>query len=498
MLAYFAILGLTNGDWLARIPALAHGLHLSDGMLGVALLACPAGSFAVASLAGAVVDQVGSRVPTMLAGIAVPLLPISFGLASGQAALMAGMFVFGVAAGVLDVAMNAQAVQLQQAVGRQLMTSFHACYSFGALAGGLIGGAFAWAEVRPVTDFTAVAVPLAVLALLSGRFLLARGEPAPVREGRAGGQPAPVREALAGGEPAPVREALAGGQPTPVREALARVPLGRGAGSATSPGSRQGPARDSAWTAAPPIGMPDPGRSAVAAHGAGRPLAAARDARRSEGATAQGAALGRGRWRVSPLLVLSLLALCSLLGEGAADGWSAVYLRDNLGTSAGFAAMGFAAFALTMAFGRLIGDRLAGRFGSAALLRAGGLLAAAGMATVLLTGSPAGAIVGFAVYGAGLSCTFPQMLAVAGSIRPDRPASAIGRVAGMGYVGLLSGPVMIGGLASAAGLTAALGLPALLALGIVAGAGYGVPRPNSNSRRSTPRRWVRRRTARSR
>lgn len=487
MLAYFAILGLTNGDWLARIPALAHGLHLSDGMLGVALLACPAGSFAVASLAGAVVDQVGSRVPTMLAGIAVPLLPISFGLASGQAALMAGMFVFGVAAGVLDVAMNAQAVQLQQAVGRQLMTSFHACYSFGALAGGLIGGAFAWAEVRPVTDFTAVAVPLAVLALLSGRFLLARGEPAPVREGRAGGQPAPVRESLAGGQAAPVREALA------------RVPLGRGgADSATSPGSRQGPARDSAWTAAPATGMPDAGRSAVAAHGAGRPLAAARDARRSAGATAQGAALGRGRWRVSPLLVLSLLALCSLLGEGAADGWSAVYLRDNLGTSAGFAAMGFAAFALTMAFGRLIGDRLAGRFGSAALLRAGGLLAAAGMATVLLTGSPAGAIVGFAVYGAGLSCTFPQMLAVAGSIRPDRPASAIGRVAGMGYVGLLSGPVMIGGLASAAGLTAALGLPALLALGIVAGAGYGVPRPNSNSRRSTPRRWVRRRTARSR
>jgi MFS family permease len=174
--------------------------------------------------------------------------------------------------------------------------------------------------------------------------------------------------------------------------------------------------------------------------------------------------------------VLSLLALCSLLGEGAADGWSAVYLRDNLGTSAGFAAMGYAAFALTMASGRLAGDRLADRFGPVVLLRAGGVLAAVGMITVLVTAAPAGALAGFAVYGAGLSCTFPQMLALAGGIRPDRPGSAIGRVAGTGYAGLLAGPVLIGGLATVAGLTAALGLPALLTLGIAAGAGYGVPR----------------------
>jgi len=176
-----------------------------------------------------------------------------------------------------------------------------------------------------------------------------------------------------------------------------------------------------------------------------------------------------------------MLALCSLLGEGAAEGWSAVFLRDNLGTSAGFAAMGYAAFALTMAAGRLAGDRLADRFGPVALLRTGGVLAAAGMVLVLVTAAPAGALAGFAVCGAGLSCTFPQMLAMAGVIRPDRPGSAIGMVAGTGYAGLLTGPVLIGGLASIAGLTAALGLPALLALGIVAGAGYGVPREHRDA-----------------
>jgi MFS family permease len=389
VLAFFALLGITNGDWLARIPALAHGLHLSDGMLGLVLLAAPAGSFAVAPVAGALVDRIGSRVPVLVGGFAVALLPISFGLAPGRVVLMGAMFAFGVVAGLLDVSMNAQAVQLQQAVGRQLMTSFHACYSFGALGGGLVGGAFAWRNVGTAADFTAVAIPLALLAALSGRFLLARGA--------------------------------------------------RGARGA--------------------LGTP----------------ASARPERSAKAAARATASRGRGR-RISPLVVLSLLALCSLLGEGAADGWSAVYLRDNLGTSAGFAAMGYAAFALTMAAGRLAGDRLADRFGSVALLRVGGILAAAGIVLVLLTAAPAGALVGFAVYGAGLSCTFPQMLAVAGAIRLDRPGSAIGRVAGTGYAGLLTGPVLIGGLASLAGLSAALGLPALLALGIAAGAGYGVPR----------------------
>jgi MFS family permease len=382
VLAFFALLGITNGDWLARIPALAHGLHLSDGMLGLVLLAGPAGSFAVAPVAGALVDRIGSRIPTIVGGSAVALLPISFGLAPGRVVLMAAMFAFGVAAGMLDVSMNAQAVQLQQAVGRQLMTSFHACYSFGTLAGGLVGGAFAWRNVGTAADFAAVAIPLAVLAALSGRFLLARGAPA-----------------------------------------SARLDRSAKAARASASGRR-----------------------------------------------------GRHGRRVSPLIVLSLLALCSLLAEGAADGWSAVYLRDNLGTSAGFAAMGYVAFALTMATGRLAGDRLADRFGPVALLRGGGVLAAAGIVIVVLTAAPVAALVGFAVYGAGLSCTFPQMLALAGIVRPDRPGRAISMVAGTGYAGMLTGPVLIGGLASLAGLTAALGLPALLALGIAAGAGYGVPR----------------------
>src|SRR5215468_2994986 len=68
-------------------------------------------------------------------------------------------------------------------------------------------------------------------------------------------------------------------------------------------------------------------------------------------------------------LSLGLLAFCALLVEGAIGDWSAVYLRDSLGTSAAIAAMGFAAFSLAMALGRLAGDALARRLGGPRLLR---------------------------------------------------------------------------------------------------------------------------------
>ncbi len=392
VLVYFGVLGLASGDWLARIPAIKHSLGLTDGTLGVALLAASAGQVVAAMLAGRIVRRVGSRPPIVISGFFVPLLPVTFGVVPNQAAFMGCLFGFGFAGGLLDVAMNAQAVYTERGFGRPLMTSFHACYSFGALAGGLIGGAFAWAQVRPSVNFAAVGVPVACLALFAGRRLLPDESEARAREGERAAAPEPGRPAQ---------------QP-----------------------------------------------------GAGRP------------------ATVRRSWRAvvtSPLAVLGVLSLCSLLGEGAADGWSAVYLRDNLGTSAWFAAFGFAAFSVTMATGRLAGDRLALRFGPAALVRGGGLLAAIGMAWALVSPVPGGTIAGFALYGAGLSCIFPQLLSAAGRVHPGQTASAIAAVAGMGYVGLLSGPVLIGGLASLGGLTVALGLPALLALGIAAGAGVAMP-----------------------
>ncbi|HUR08224.1 MAG TPA: MFS transporter, partial [Nonomuraea sp.] len=130
---------------------------------------------------------------------------------------------------------------------------------------------------------------------------------------------------------------------------------------------------------------------------------------------------------------------------------------------AGFAAAGYAAFSIMMTAGRLAGDRLAVRFGPVALVRGCGLLAAAGLGLALTVGHPVAGVAGFGCFGAGLSCIVPQVFSAAGHRDPAFAGRALARVASIGYLGFLSGPVLIGGIAELSGLPPALGVPALLA-----------------------------------
>ena len=183
--------------------------------------------------------------------------------------------------------------------------------------------------------------------------------------------------------------------------------------------------------------------------------------------------------------VLGLLALFGQVGEGAAGDWSAVYLHVDLGTSAAVAAAGLAAFSVTMAAGRMAGDRLAARFGSVRLVRGSGLVAGLGLAAGLLIGTPAAAIAGFALLGAGLAGIFPQIVSSAVRLDPSRAGRNIGRIAAVAYSGLLGGPVAIGAAASGVGLRDALLIPAALALLVAAAAdvlswsGRSASRPRS-------------------
>ena len=170
------------------------------------------------------------------------------------------------------------------------------------------------------------------------------------------------------------------------------------------------------------------------------------------------------------IVALGVLAVCGLAAEGAAGDWSAVYLRDSLGTSAGFAALGFAAFSVTMTVGRAVGDRLIRRFGVVGLIRACGLIAAIGLAGGLAASNPAAAVAGFAVFGAGLSVVVPQVFAAGGRADPARPGSGLAKVVGLGYAGQSAGPAVIGAAASLVGLRLALAIPVLLALWIAVAA----------------------------
>jgi len=180
--------------------------------------------------------------------------------------------------------------------------------------------------------------------------------------------------------------------------------------------------------------------------------------------TVDGDVAGDSGGRLHGVFLLGVLAFCALVGEGASADWSAVYLRDNLHSSAGFAAVAYAAFAGAMTVGRIFGDRLTVRFGAVTLVRACGVLAALGLGGALLVGHGWAGVLGFACLGAGMSCIAPQVYSAAGARNPTRAGRALARVVSMGYAGFLVGPLLIGGAATLVGLPAALAIPALLAL----------------------------------
>lgn len=161
-----------------------------------------------------------------------------------------------------------------------------------------------------------------------------------------------------------------------------------------------------------------------------------------------------------PLLGLGGLAFICLLAEGAIADWSAVYLHFVLGTDAGLAAGGFAAFALLMAAGRLTGDQLTRQFGSVALLQLGGLLASLGLIFAIWATEPVLSIVGFGLVGLGLANVVPVLFRAGSRVPGVAPGVGIAAVATMGYCGFLGGPPLIGFAAEAITLTGALTLVA--------------------------------------
>jgi MFS family permease len=171
------------------------------------------------------------------------------------------------------------------------------------------------------------------------------------------------------------------------------------------------------------------------------------------------------------LWALGILAFCCLLAEGAAADWSAVYVEDSLDAPAGQAALAFAAFSATMTLGRLVGDRLAGRFGSVRLLRISGLLAGVGLGGALLLAVPGAAIAGFAFLGAGLSVVIPIVFRSAAATPGGAAGPSLAAVSTLGYLGFLAGPPLVGGLAELTSLPVAMSIVVLCAASTAALAG---------------------------
>lgn len=152
------------------------------------------------------------------------------------------------------------------------------------------------------------------------------------------------------------------------------------------------------------------------------------------------------------LLLMIFIGLAVAMGEGLAFDWSAVYLRDSLKTTSQVAALGFGAFSLTMTLGRFMGDAIIPRIGAKRWLLLGGLIGAAGLVLAVVIPTPAVALLGFALLGAGSALGAPILYSAALRIPNIPPAAGLATFATFSFVGFLAGPPLIGFIADGFGL----------------------------------------------
>ncbi|MDX8055390.1 MFS transporter [Lentzea sp. BCCO 10_0798] len=181
--------------------------------------------------------------------------------------------------------------------------------------------------------------------------------------------------------------------------------------------------------------------------------------------------------------IMAVLALLVMLSEGAANDWSVLHLQDVLDASPQIAALAYGAFATTMTVGRLLADRVTAKIGPMAVLRWGSAIGAAGIATAALSPWIWLALVGWAIAGIGLSGTVPQLFSAAGHAEPGAAAANVSRVAGLGYLGVLAGPAVIGWLTHLVPLNIAFLLP--VALCLIAALSAGVLRTDAAEEKVT-------------
>lgn len=158
------------------------------------------------------------------------------------------------------------------------------------------------------------------------------------------------------------------------------------------------------------------------------------------------------------LLALSAIGFCILLSEGAMADWTAVYFKQVLRAGSGTAAAGYAVFSAAMAVFRLLGDLITSRLGPLRTVRAGSIVAGCGLFSALCMKAPAFAMPGFAAAGAGFSVIIPLVFGSGGRVETVSPGAGIATVTGIGYIGFLVGPPVIGFLSQLFTLRYALGV----------------------------------------
>lgn len=163
---WFALNAFGFASFIVRMPEIKSAFGLSNSTLGVTLFVASLGALGAIKLGGIWSAKLGSA-PVMVyaAAIAAVLFPI-LGTLMSWPIFAVTLFALFLALSVMDIAMNAHAVVIEQTSGKMIMGRMHAMWSVGGIIGGLAGGLFTSLQVS--LFFHAVVVSALMLVLVIG------------------------------------------------------------------------------------------------------------------------------------------------------------------------------------------------------------------------------------------------------------------------------------------------------------------------------------------
>jgi MFS family permease len=173
----FGALGFSYGTWTSRLPAIKANLGLSTSQVSVLLLCAALGAIFSFPVTAAALHKLGSRGASLLSGGLLAIGLVAFGWAPTWALACAVMGLYGVLASTMDVAMNAQGVEVERATDVPVMSRLHAVFSLGTMAGAFFASTITTLTTSVPLHFAVAALVVLAAVLLPRAGLIADARP---------------------------------------------------------------------------------------------------------------------------------------------------------------------------------------------------------------------------------------------------------------------------------------------------------------------------------
>jgi MFS family permease len=168
----FFLNGFIHANYFSRLPRIQEHFAIDNGTLGLVLLSASIGALFAMPFTGWMIIRNGSRKISLFSSYFYCALFLFIPHMPNLTALIALFFIIGLATGMMDVAINSQAVMVEQQMKKPIMTSFHALFSVGMMLGALCGSFFSELKTDLATHFLIISASSLVFVFIARYYLI--------------------------------------------------------------------------------------------------------------------------------------------------------------------------------------------------------------------------------------------------------------------------------------------------------------------------------------